>query len=210
MVGNIRRMPKGARQPSGETAKPDDARDRILTAAESCITRYGLRKTTMEDIASEVGLSRPSVYRYFSDRDDLIIELMLLRSRAIRDRAHKLMARKTTLADQIVEGLLYAADQARVDPVMRYLIDAEATSLSQRLLISRTTETIASEFWDPFLDPAYVNGTLSRQISRPDVYLWLSSVGLMLMRGLNETNDPNRYRSILRNFVAPAFAAAKG
>lgn len=106
------------REPASRQGKRRNRTTRVIGSLlpPSCITRYGLRKTTMEDIASEVGLSRPSVYRYFSDRDDLIIELMLLRSRAIRDRAHKLMARKTTLADQIVEGLLYAADQARVDP----------------------------------------------------------------------------------------------
>ena len=158
---------------------------------------------------SNFGMSRPSVYRYFSDRDELIIELMLMRYRAIRDRAHKLIAKQTTLSDQIVEGLLYASEQSRADPVMRFLVDLDGTNISQRLLSSRATETIASEFWDPFLDPAYVNNTLSREISRPDVYLWLTNLGLMLMRGLDETHDTNRYRSILRHFVAPAFAAPK-
>jgi AcrR family transcriptional regulator len=37
-----------------------DARERILAAAERCIDRHGIRKTTMDDIASEVGLSRPA------------------------------------------------------------------------------------------------------------------------------------------------------
>jgi AcrR family transcriptional regulator len=200
-------MPRGARKPSIESETTDDPRDRILAAAERCITRYGLRKTTMEDIASEVGLSRPSVYRYFSDRDELVIELILLRARALRARSHKLIARQSNLGDQIVEGLLYVAEQARLDPVMRYISDPEGGGLGQRIITSRVSETLAAEFWDPFLDPAYVSNKLSRDIPRPDVYLWLSSLGLMLMRGLDESNDANRYRAILRHFVAPAFAA---
>jgi AcrR family transcriptional regulator len=57
-------------------ANTDDARERILDAAGRCIERHGIHKTTMDDIASEVGLSRPRVYRYFADRDDLLIELI--------------------------------------------------------------------------------------------------------------------------------------
>lgn len=209
-MGAIDRMARGARKPSTEPGPTDDARNRILTGAERCISRYGFRKTTMEDIASEVGMSRPGVYRYFSDRDDLLMELILLHARALRDRTHKHIARQANLADQIVEGMLYVAEQARVDPVMRYLVDPEGSSLAQRIVSSRTSEILAAEFWDPFLDPAYVNHQLSRDIPRSDIYLWLSTLGLMLMRGLDETNDPNRHRSILRNFVAPAFATSEG
>lgn len=201
-------MARGARKQSTDAGTTDDPRERILAGAERCIARYGLRKTTMEDIASEVGMSRPGVYRYFSDRDDLLIALITAHARALRERAHKFMARQSDLPDQIVEGLLYITEQARHDPVMRYLVDPEGSGLGERLISARTTETLAAEFWDPFLDPAYVDNKLSRDIPRSDIYLWLSSLGLMLMRGLDDTNDPNRYRSILRNFVAPAFATA--
>jgi hypothetical protein len=69
---------------------------------------------------------------------------------------------------------------------------------------------LSAEFFDPFLDVAYVNNELPRDLPRPDVYLWLSSVGLMLMRGLKDGDvDVARYRSILRRFVAPAFAGSQ-
>src|ERR1700756_178522 len=102
-------MPTGPRK----LTTIDDPRDRILAAAERCIARHGIRKTTMEDIASEVGMSRPGVYRYFADRDDLLIELITRHARVLRDRAHKFIYRQTSLPDQIVEGLLYISDQAR-------------------------------------------------------------------------------------------------
>ncbi|RUP31507.1 MAG: TetR/AcrR family transcriptional regulator [Mycolicibacterium sp.] len=200
-------MPNGARKPPAESETVDDPRARILAAAERCITRYGLRKTTMEDIASEVGMSRPGVYRYFSDRDELLIELVFTHWRSIRDRVHKSIARKNNLADQIVEGLLQVSEQSRQDPVIRYVIDPEGSGLSQRIFTSRTFERLAAEFWDPFLDAAYVNNKLSRDIPRSDVYVWLSNLVMMLMRGIDETNDLSRQRSLLRHFVAPAFAA---
>src|ERR1700721_367663 len=81
-----------------------DERERLLAAAERCIDRHGIRKTTMDDVASEVGLSRPNVYRYFADRDDLLIELITRHARALLDRARKSISRQGSLADQIVEA----------------------------------------------------------------------------------------------------------
>lgn len=204
-------MPRAARDRSTVPAERDDPRDRILAGAERCIVRHGIRKTTMEDIASEVGMSRPGVYRYFSDRDDLLIELITRHARMLRDRAHKVMSRQATLHDQIVEGLLFAASEAVVDPVMRYIVDPESSSIGQRVIESRNSELLSAEFFDPFLDVAYVNNELPRDLPRSDVYLWLSSVGLMVMRGLKHGDvDPARYRSILRRFVAPAFVGSQG
>src|ERR1700761_2443949 len=108
------------RQPANQPAPPtgtDDARERILAAAERCIDRHGIRKTTMDDVASEVGLSRPSVYRYFADRDDLLVELIARHARVLNDRAHKSISRQNSLADQIVEGVISIADNGRRDPL---------------------------------------------------------------------------------------------
>ncbi|MER5916583.1 TetR/AcrR family transcriptional regulator [Streptomyces sp. NPDC001982] len=181
-------------------------RDHVLAAAGRCIERYGIDKTTMGDIAREAGMSRPSVYRYFADRDDLLVALISQRSRALREKAHKFIGRQDTLPDQIVEGLLYLADHGRRDPFTRHLLNLDGTSLGQRMAASRTSETLTAEFWDPFLDAAIADKQLPVGISRPDIHLWLANLGLMLMRGLEEGDaDIQRYRSILRRFVAPAF-----
>src|ERR1700760_925171 len=92
---------RSASQPAAPTST-DDARERILAAAERCLGRHGIRKTTMDDVAGEVGWSRPSVYRYFADRDDLLIELITRHARALIDRARKSIARQSSLSDRIV------------------------------------------------------------------------------------------------------------
>src|ERR1700678_1928763 len=103
-------MPRRSPSPPAAPTSTDDARERILAAAERCIDRHGIRKTTMDDVASEVGLSRPSVYRYFGDRDDLLIELITRHARALNDRSRKSVARQSGLPDQIVERVLYTAE----------------------------------------------------------------------------------------------------
>jgi AcrR family transcriptional regulator len=90
-------MPVRPRSQLTAPASTDDARERILAAAERCIARHGIRKTTMDDIASEAGLSRPSVYRYFADRNDLLIELNTRHALSLLDRAHKSISRTSSL-----------------------------------------------------------------------------------------------------------------
>jgi AcrR family transcriptional regulator len=203
-------MPR--RSPSEPTAptSTDDARERILAAAERCIDRHGIRKTTMDDVASEVGLSRPSVYRYFADRDDLLIELITRHARALLDRARKSVSRQSSLPDQIVESVIYTAEHARRDPLTRHVIVSDGTSLGRRMIASGTTEMMRAEMWDPILDAALANNELPPGLPRSDIHLWLGDVTLMVMRGLEDgEGDARRYRSILRRFVVPAFASDK-
>src|SRR5246127_1788390 len=205
MVSVPRRSPS---EPTAPTST-DDARERILAAAERCIDRHGIRKTTMDDVACEVGLSRPSVYRYFADRDDLLIELITRHARALLDRARKSIARQSSLPDQIVESILYTAEHARRDPLTRHVIDPDATSLGRRMVSSGKSEMVRAEMWDPILDAALANNELPPGLPRSDIHLWLGNVTLIVMRGLEDgEGDVRRYRSILRRFVVPAFAGA--
>jgi AcrR family transcriptional regulator len=202
-------MPRRSPNPPAAATSTDDARERILAAAERCIDRHGIRKTTMDDVASEVGLSRPSVYRYFADRDDLLIELITRHARALLDRARKAISRQGSLADQIVEAVLYVADHARLDPLTRHILDPDGTSLGKRMVASGASERCRAEMWDPVLDAAVANNELPPGLPRSDIHLWLGDVTKLVMRGLEDgEGDIRRYRSVLRRFVVPAFAGA--
>src|SRR6202035_4216312 len=202
-------MPQRSSSQQIAPTSTDDARERILAAAERCIDRHGIRKTTMDDVACEVGLTRPNVYRYFADRDDLLIELITRHARALVARARKPISRQGSLADQIIETVLYTADHGRRDPLTRHVIDPDATSLGKRMIASGTTEMCRAEMWDPLLDAAVANNELPPGLPRSDIHLWLSNVTKMVMRGLEDgEGDVRRYRSILRRFVVPAFAGA--
>jgi len=73
-----------------------------MDAAEACFDKYGIAKTTMDDIAKEAGVSRPTVYRHFSDRDTLILAVVLRRSRQLIERAQKAIRRYATFEEQLV------------------------------------------------------------------------------------------------------------
>jgi AcrR family transcriptional regulator len=55
----------------------DDLERRLVRAARACIARWGLRKTTLEDIAHEAGVSRATAYRAFPGGKDRLAEAVL-------------------------------------------------------------------------------------------------------------------------------------
>lgn len=55
--------------PIGMRADLDDVRDRILEVAKERFRRIGYNKTSMADIAADLGMSRANVYRFFPSKD---------------------------------------------------------------------------------------------------------------------------------------------
>src|SRR6478672_7803463 len=70
---SVSKLRWGDQVPAGVEA----ARQRLLDAAETCIDRFGLAKTTVEDIATEAKVSRATIYRYFDNRDELVLAVVL-------------------------------------------------------------------------------------------------------------------------------------
>jgi AcrR family transcriptional regulator len=54
---------------------PPATRKRILDSALALFSRYGFKRTSMEDISSEAGLSRAALYLQFRNKEDIFREL---------------------------------------------------------------------------------------------------------------------------------------
>lgn len=187
-----------------------DARRRLLAAAERCVERHGIRKTTMEDIAREAGISRPSVYRYFSDREELLLGVMSEHSRAAVKKMHRFLARQPSFADGIVEGLLYLADHGRRDVFTRHLVESNDTAFSDRIDATQTNEALTSEFWNGFLTDAQAAGDMDPALDLDHVHHWLANVGLMLMSMMDRApGDKESRRAMIRTFVLPALTGRR-
>ena len=52
--------------------KPDDTRARIMETAEALFRRLGFAKTTVADIAAELGMSPANVYRFFPSKTAIV------------------------------------------------------------------------------------------------------------------------------------------
>jgi AcrR family transcriptional regulator len=49
-----------------------EPKERILTKAAELFMRYGIRSITMDEIASQLGISKKTIYQFFTDKDDMV------------------------------------------------------------------------------------------------------------------------------------------
>src|SRR5689334_3211599 len=63
-------MPTAETRESGSSQA--DLADRILDAARQLVLGMGARKLSLSDVATRAGVSRPTIYRYFACKEDLI------------------------------------------------------------------------------------------------------------------------------------------
>lgn len=54
--------------------KREILKQKIGLAAMQCFQKYGLEKTTLDDIAKVVGLNKASLYYYYKNKEDIFVE----------------------------------------------------------------------------------------------------------------------------------------
>jgi AcrR family transcriptional regulator len=54
-----------------------EIKERIIAKAREQFFRYGVKSVTMDDIASELGISKKTIYQHFEDKDAIVHQLMM-------------------------------------------------------------------------------------------------------------------------------------
>lgn len=110
---------------SGEPPPDDPTTERILDAALSQFVAFGLRRTTVDDVAKSAGVSRVTVYRRFQNREALIGATLYReyqRFLAVLDPAVRVMP---TMEERIAEGFLVALRHVQSHPLIGGLLRSE-------------------------------------------------------------------------------------
>jgi hypothetical protein len=51
----------------------------ILEQVGKLYHRYGIKSVTMDDVASHLGISKKTIYEFFSDKEDLVMQVLLFK-----------------------------------------------------------------------------------------------------------------------------------
>lgn len=191
----------------------DDTSARILDAALDRFTTFGVRRTTMDDIASAAGVGRATVYRRFAGRDDIVRAVILREMARFLSEVDAAVQAIDDPLERFVEGFVATLREAREHPLLRRLLEVEPDLLLPFLTVqgapalSLSRAYLAQEF------------RISQQDGhiRPDVDVDL--VAEMLVRlcqsllltpdGLIELDDDAGLRDLARDYLAPALFATR-
>jgi AcrR family transcriptional regulator len=88
-------------------AETTTVEDRILEGAARCFTEVGVRKTTVAEIAAAAGITKPTFYRRFADKTDVVDALV---RRETDDLARRMREAGTCALGEGAPGVSPAGD----------------------------------------------------------------------------------------------------
>ncbi len=115
-----------------------DVRQKILDAAEQRLWHYGFKKTTIDEIASDAGVGKGTVYLYFEGKEDIGLAIMaqyketsLETIQAIAQDGGKTPVQK--LKEMLQEPMLNACQRCNESPATLELVVAMKPHWQARL-----------------------------------------------------------------------------
>jgi len=182
---------------------PPQTRDQVLDAFLACVARFGMTKTTLDDVAREAGCARATVYRYFPNKQVLAAAAVTREADALGAAVVAATADAATLSDAVVTV---------IETGSRQLLESAALT---------TVVTIEPEIVLPFItfDAGAVLGEAAARRIVPaftpflalDDALrlaeWVVRIGMSYLCTPDdgEIFDTARVRSLVEEFILPGF-----
>ncbi|MHB8439538.1 MAG: TetR/AcrR family transcriptional regulator [Acidimicrobiales bacterium] len=134
--------------------QPADLRLRIVDGALACVARYGMAKTTLDDVARAAGCSRATVYRTLPGGKEAVIAAMVDTevSRLLSELAVG-MGEADNLEDALTTGMAMASARLAGHEALRFLLDHEPEAVLPHLTFTHQDDlfTATAAFVSPFL-----------------------------------------------------------
>lgn len=174
----------------------------FLDAAEACFLRFGVARTTIEDIAAEAGVSRVTVYRHLGTRDDIVTAVLVRTADRMLERLRPRLLASPDLGTAIVELVLGSMRAARADDLALLYGSDEGRRLGQPtpglapVLFGRYGDVVAE------LDAAFP-GQLAPDVSAAEAGEWVLRIAISFLT-IETDRPPSETRLMLERLALPA------
>ncbi|HHV23472.1 MAG: TetR/AcrR family transcriptional regulator [Methanosarcina sp.] len=114
-------------------------RRKIIDQGKDCFARYGVKKTSIEDLTKDLGIAKSSFYSFFNSKEDLFLQIFKEEREALKDSLlENSFLKYRTEPDKAVRAYLYyVLNIVNKHPIWRKVfIEEERLGLT----ISRSSE----------------------------------------------------------------------
>lgn len=180
--------------------------ERIVYATLRCIARWGLAKTTLDDVAREAGCSRATVYRAFpGGKESLVCSVVAVEVRRLATGLRAELDRHDALDDLLVAGITHAARWLTGHAALRFMLAHEPELILPHVAFGQMQHVLqaASAIVGPALAPhvgADEAGRAAEWVARIVFSYTLSPSGTV------DVCDEDSVRALVRDFVLPGLA----
>lgn len=111
----------------------DDLDTRILDAALAEFETYGLRRVSVEDVAKRAGVARTTIYRRFSNKEQLLQAVILRECHRFLTAIAEATEDLGSAEEAVVEGFVVGLRSARTHPLMTRVLESEPEAFLPQL-----------------------------------------------------------------------------
>ncbi|HYB83311.1 MAG TPA: TetR/AcrR family transcriptional regulator [Mycobacterium sp.] len=183
-------------------ADDQEARKRIIDAAVHSMERRGPQGTSLSVIAGDLGITRPTVYRYFATIDELVTAAGDVALGGWSARITDLTAGIEDPVDLLVEAVAYLVERLPEEPLLMTLLETERTRfMSQQMVLgeSITRSRVLLEHTD--IDWAAL-GYRGKDFDDLVEYL-LRIIASMVLVPSDPPRSASELRAVLRHWIGP-------
>ena len=182
-----------------------EARARLIEAALTCAASKGLARTTVADIASQAGVTRPTVYKYFEDRHAVFRAAFMEAVARLAVGARNAMLAKDTAGERAVEAVAYFVLELPRDPCLELTLTGEGFGeFTSQALLEDDAMDHARAILAPLFELAPEPRQRADEITEVVVRFALSLILIPGPRG----RTPRQLRNFLRRRLLPAVGLA--
>jgi AcrR family transcriptional regulator len=107
----------------------------LVDAALECFLSFGVRKTSLTDVADRAGVSRATAYRVFGDKSGLVRAVAETEITRLLDRLDVAVTWEAPLGDALEQAITFTLDYLRDHAVLQRLITKEPEQLTDMVVV---------------------------------------------------------------------------
>lgn len=183
------------------TVAENATRQKIIDAALVCLDRWGLEKTSLHDIAREAGVTRPTVYSYFANRDEVVQAAMIHGGQSFGLKLLEHINQFSKNRERLLEAVLFAYKNMPKEPYLKLVKDAGlANMINEQAITSPEGRDICRSLFQEILqnDPKY-----QKELDEITEVTTRFLLSLLLVEGAVKRND-KQMREFLEKRLLPA------
>ncbi|MBB2993337.1 AcrR family transcriptional regulator [Mycolicibacterium iranicum] len=176
-------------------------RDRLIDAAEQCLTAKGIRATTVSEVAEVAGVSRGWLYRHFPDKSELLGAAIVRLNDAFWTESRTRLDGLTRLDEQIAAGVALARRESETPGALVLKLrqeEPEAFTACVGLGVRGLIPEIAA-FWESYIQAAVDRGEIHPGTDRAEAAEWIARIMMSLATVPGEQCDVDDHGSVLRH-----------
>lgn len=157
-----------------------EVRTHIVGVACKIFTRFGFRKTTMEEIASASRMGKSSIYYYFKSKEEIFEAVVESEAKMLQERLNRITIKKDSPTDRLKAYIMFRLHYVRTLENFYAALNEEALSHLKFILeIRRNFEMEEQQLVSMILEDGMAEGVF---------YLTSSTIGAIaistMMKGL--------------------------